>query len=136
MSHPNLSNEINHNIAKSEIDGGVWLSMPESWAKQAHAEAKEKGNVLAVGKTLLVQTKNTLYRIEKRGENDFYISGSQRFCPEPTKANIHGSTFGGSMLKMGWVGRGMYLEFSTSKHGTITTSEIQDVQEELQNQKG
>jgi hypothetical protein len=129
MSHPNLSDEINSNLVKSEIDGGVWLSMPEPWAKQAHAEATEKGNVLATGKTLLVQTKNTLYRIEKRGEDDFYISGSQRFCPEPTKANIHGSTWGGSMLKMGWVGRGMRLEFSTPDHGTITTSRIEDVKE-------
>lgn len=129
MNHPNLSDDINRKLAKSEIEGGVWLTMPEPWAKQAHAEALEKGNVLAVGKTLLVQTKNTLYRIEKRGEDEFYISGNARFCPEPARVTIHGSNFGGSMLKLGWVGRGMYLEFSTAEHRGIGTSEIKEITE-------
>lgn len=107
--HPNLSDEINRNIAQSEADGGVSLKS------------------LAVGKALLVQTKNTLYRIEKRGESEFYISGNQRFCPEPTKTSIHGSTWGGSMLKVGFVGIGMRLEFSVEGHRAITTSVISSV---------
>lgn len=133
MNHPNLSDDINRNIAKSEIDGGVWLQMPTG--EVARKEATEGGNVLTEGRALLVQTKNTLYRIEKRGEDDFYISGHARYCPEPTKANIHGSTWGGSMLKMGWVGRGMHLEFSTSAHGTVTTSTISDISEVSQEQE-
>lgn len=108
--HPNLSDEINRNIAQSEADGGMSLKS------------------LAVGKTLMIQTKNTLYRIEKRGESEFYISGNQRFCPESTKANIHGSTWGGSMLKMGFVGIGMRLEFSVEGHRAITTSIISSIQ--------
>lgn len=121
MNHPNLSDEINRNIAKSEIDGGCFLFKMEG--------SKSSGEILPIGKTLLVQTKNTLYRIEKRGDEDYLISGHPRYCPEPTKANIHGSTWGGSMLKVGFVGRGMRLEFSISGEGTITTSEIQDVRE-------
>ena len=131
QNHPNLSNQINADIAKSEIDGGVWLNMPEASAKQAHAEALEKGNVLAIGKMLLIQTKNTLYRLEKRAEDEFYISGNAQFCPQPTKAVIHGSTWGGSMLKMGWVGRGMRLEFSTEEHRGILTTEISEIKEAL-----
>lgn len=128
MNHPNLSNEINNNISKSEIEGGVWVTMPTG--TQSMAEAKEKGNVLAVGRALLIQTKNTLYKLEKRAEDDFYISGNQRFCPEPTKCSIHGSTWGGSMLKMGWVGRGMHLEFSIpGSYGSITTTEISEITE-------
>lgn len=130
MNHPNLSNEINANIAKSEIEGGVWINLPEEYAVKARKEALAKGNVLQVGKRLKVQTKNTLYVIEKRGEKEFYISGSQRYCPTPVRANIHGSTWGGSMLKVGFVGRGMHLEFSISGHeGAITTSEIQEITE-------
>lgn len=117
MSHPNLSDEINRNIAKSEIDGGVFLHRMSG------------GDCLRIGKTLLVQTKNTLYRIEKRGDMDYWISGHPRYCPVPTKAHINGSTFGGSMLKVGFIGRDMHLEFSTPEHGTVTTSTIQDVRE-------
>lgn len=126
--HPNLSPAINDNIRESELQGGVWLEMPEESAKQAHAEALEKGNVLPTGKALLIQTKNTLYRLEKR-EDGFYISGNARFCPEPLKAYIHGSTWGGSMLKMGWVGRGMRLEFSTDLHPSVLTTEIREITE-------
>lgn len=112
MSHPNLSAEVNRNIAQSEADGGVSLKS------------------LAVGKALLVQTKNTLYLIEKRGEGEFLISGNQGYCPNPTKVNIHGSTWGGSMLKVGFVGIGMRLEFSIlGKPGAITTSQIESIQE-------
>jgi hypothetical protein len=121
VAHPNLSYEINRNIAKSEIEGGCFLFKMDG--------SQTPGEVLPVGKTLLAQTKNTLYRIEKRSESDYYISGHPRYCPEPTKSSIHGSTWGGSMLKVGFVGRGMHLEFSTPEHGTITTSEIQDVRE-------
>lgn len=108
--HPNLSDEINRNIAQSEADGGVSLKS------------------LEVGKTLMIQPKNTLYLIEKRGEDEFYISGNQRFCPEPTKASIHGSTWGGSMLKIEFVGIGMRLEFSVEGHRAITTSVISSVE--------
>jgi len=126
MNHPNLSDEINRNISKSEIEGGVYVHDHPDFV---NAEIKAQP-VLPVGKVMLIQTKNTLYRLEKRGPKEFYISGSPRFCPEPTKAYIAGSTFGGSMLKMGFVGRGMHLEFSTDAHRNVTTSEIQDVWEE------
>ena len=107
--HPNLSPEINNAIRESELAGGIsWKDLP-------------------VGSRAEVQTKNTLYKLEKR-EDGSYIEGSSRFCPQPTKASIHGSTWGGSMLKMGWLGVGMYLEFSLDGYErAITTSQIQDV---------
>lgn len=109
--HPNLSEEVNDAIAESELSGGAYLDK------------------LAVGKSLLVQTKNTAYTVEKR-EDGLYISGSKKYCPEPMKCCIPGSTFGGSMLKMNFVGRGMYMEFYVEAHpGCITTSQIQEVTE-------
>ncbi len=122
MPHPNLSKEINDQIAESELQGGVWM-------KQPHGDAVKDQPYLPIGKNLMVQTVNTTYLIENR-EDGTYISGNKKYCPTPTKCNIHGSTWGGSMLKMGWIGVGMHLEFSTDKHPhRITTSEIQDVQE-------
>lgn len=109
--HPNLSDEVNQAIAESELAGGAFVDK------------------LAVGKKLLVQTKNTLYTIERR-EDGLYIQGNQKYCPEPTKCTIPGSNFGGSMLKMNFVGRGMYMEFHTDEHPTrIVTSQVQEVTE-------
>ena len=117
--HPNLIPELNAVIAKCEEDGGVWLDQ------------------LEVGTRLYVQTKHTLYEIEKRADG-FYISGNAHYCPKPTKAFITGSTFGGSVLKAGFVGVGMYLEFmlkvdgrelGRDGHGRIQTSRILSVSE-------
>jgi hypothetical protein len=109
--HPNLSDEVNAAIAESELAGGAYV------------------NKLAVGKKLLVQTKNTLYTVERR-EDGLYISGNAKYCPVPTKCRIPGSNFGGSMLKMDFVGRGMYMEFHTDEHPTvIVTSQVQEVTE-------
>ena len=128
MNHPNLSDGINSNIAQSEIEGGVWVhDHPDCVNDEIKAQP-----VLAVGAVLEIQTKNTLYLLEKRGPNEFYISGNTKYCSTPTKCSIHGSTWGGSMLKMGFVGRGMNLEFSTSYHNyPITTTTIQEVREVL-----
>lgn len=109
--HPNLSDEVNNAIAESELAGGVFLDK------------------LAVGKKLQVETRNTTYTIERR-EDGLYISGNAKYCPEPVKCSIPGSNFGGSMLKMNFVGRGMFLEFHTDAHPTvIVTSQIQEVTE-------
>ena len=105
--HPNLSPEINHAFRKSELDGGIWF--------------KE----LPIGSVVEVQTKHTLYIIERRLDGD-YIQGNLKYCPEPIKCRIAGSTWGGSMLKVGWIGIDMLLEFSVGDF-SITTSIIKDV---------
>jgi hypothetical protein len=111
--HPNLSPEITAAIIKSEIDGGIYLKD------------------LPPGGFLKVTTKHRVYTITKTlGGTELYIKGHPVYCSTLTKANIHGSTFGGSMIKMDYVGRGMYLEFSTAVHPkSITTSKIVDVEE-------
>jgi hypothetical protein len=126
MSHPNLSDDINRNITQSEIEGGVWIKN------------------LTVGSVLSIRTINTAYTLEKRGENDYWLSGNQKYCPIPTKVHINGSTFGSSMLKVGFIGRGMYMEFVIDfkdeedrqvgwkdGHGLIVTSQIQSIEELL-----
>jgi len=111
--HPGLSNQINSDIAQSEIEGGVKVAD------------------IAIGAVLHIQTQNTAYTLERR-EDGLYLSGNQRFCPEPTKVTISGSTWGGSMLKVGFIGRGMHMEFHTEKfNGRITTSAIKDITEVL-----
>jgi hypothetical protein len=115
-SHPKLFSgnssfapEVSRGIVQSEIEGGVDLSaVPE-------------------GSVLLVETENRSYRIELLTGRNAKISGHPVFCPEPTCVVIRGSNWGGSMLKMGYIGRGMHLEFQHPEFKTISTSRILDV---------
>jgi hypothetical protein len=107
--HPNLSDSINENIVRSEIEGGANL------------------NTLTSGTMLEVKTRHRHYRIEYRGEGNALICGHPRFCPKPTLVRISGSTWGGSILWVRFIGRGMHLEFAHPIYGRITTSAISDV---------
>jgi len=108
-AHPNLSDSVNRNIIASEIEGGV------------HLHDLRPGSVLAI------ETTNRVYRMVVLGERTALLSGHPRFCPDPEEVRINGSTWGGSMLKMKFVGRGMHLEFEHPVHRTILTSRIIDV---------
>jgi hypothetical protein len=107
--HPNLSDEVNRNIVQSEIEGGVHL------------------DDLGEGAILEVETQNRLYTIVNCGRGKALISGHAKFCPYPVLVWIHGSTWGGSMLKVRFIGRGMRLEFRHPTYKTITTSRIVEI---------
>ena len=109
--HANLSDAINNNIVQSEVEGGV------------HLRDVPPGTVLEV------QTQNRAYKILYQGWDQALISGHPVFCPEPVPVTIHGSTWGGSMLKSRFIGRGMRLEFGHPDFEPIRTSVILDVRE-------
>jgi len=111
-SHPNLSDDVNHNIAQSEIEGGVFL------------------NELPPATVLEIETLNHRYRVVLQSDNNALISGHPEFCPEPILVAISGSTWGGTMLKRHFVGRGMHLEFFHPEYEMpIVTSPIQEIRE-------
>jgi hypothetical protein len=103
--------DVARGIVRSEIEGGVDL------------------NELQEGEVLVVETENRSYRIELRAGRTTYISGHPTFCPGPTRVTIHGSTWGGSMLKAAFIGRGMRLEFRHPEYQQITTSMIRDIRQ-------
>jgi hypothetical protein len=107
--HPNLDDAVNHNFIASEVEGGVFLDQ------------------LPAGAVLLVRTQNRSYTVVNRGNGEALISGHPKFCPEPVLVHIEGSNWGGSMLKVAFIGRGMRLEFRHPEHRTIVTSSILDV---------
>ena len=111
MPHPNLGNEINHDICQSEMEGGVLL------------------DDLPVGAKLELQTKYHCYILENRGNHEVLISGHPTYCPAPVLAKLHGSTWGKSLIKLHYIGRGMQLEFRHPQLGVIRTSRIQEVRE-------
>jgi hypothetical protein len=108
---PHLCDAVNGRIVQSEIEGGVHL------------------RDIVPGTVLEVRTQNRAYTLEYQGSGQALISGHPIFCPQPVLVNIHGSTWGGSMLKERFIGRGMCLEFAPPTNPAITTSVIVDVRE-------
>lgn len=105
----NFSDEVNRRIIQSEIEGGVHLEdLPD-------------------GSELEVKTENRAYVLVIQGPGKALISGHPKFCPNPVLVSIHGSSWGGSMLKVAFIGRGMHLEFQHPEYQTITTSRILDI---------
>lgn len=110
--HPNLSDEVNRHIVQSEIEGGVFLQdLPSATVLQ-------------------IQTQHHCYTAVLQEDGSALISGHPEFCPQPVLVAIAGSTWGGSMLKRRYVGRGMHLEFCHPQYRTpIVTSPIKEIRE-------
>jgi hypothetical protein len=106
---PHLGDSVNSNIIRSEIEGGVYLKD------------------LAPGSALAFETKNRVYKMVVLGDGAAMISGHPEFCPEPTEVQIHGSTWGGPMIRARYLGRGMHLEFEHPLHQVVVTSRILDI---------
>jgi hypothetical protein len=104
--HNNLHPQILHNIEQSERDGGLCFDQ------------------LQPGDVVRFQTRNTLYTLQVLAEGAT-LQGHCGYCPIPTQFRVHGSTWGGSMLKIGFIGVGMHLEGSFGPKQTITTTAIQ-----------
>jgi len=116
--HPNLSEEVNRNIAQSEVEGGVRLE------------------ALPRGCRLEVQTQHRRYTVINCGDGWVLISGHPEYCPSPLLVRILGSNWGGSMLKMRFIGRSMHLEFKHPEYRTpIITSRILEIREAASSQE-
>ena len=112
MPHPNLSDDVNHKIIQSEIEGGVFLKdLPPSTV-------------------LEIETMHHCYRAVMLGGSEALLSGHPEFCPVPIQVAIAGSSWGGSMLKLQFVGRGMHLEFRHPNYPMpIITSQIREIRD-------
>lgn len=129
--HPNLSQTVNDAMLRSEIEGGMWAFDPRQLGFGDSLEI-DPNKVLQIGSSLLITTQNSKYRLERTmglGDSRFLISGHPIYCPTPTECRVNGSTWGGSTIKVGWIGIGMRLEVHfpfTDK--SITTSVINKVE--------
>ncbi|MFY9561954.1 MAG: hypothetical protein WAQ52_17105 [Terriglobales bacterium] len=113
--HPNLSDEVNRNMVQSEIEGGVFLEG------------------LPPATVLQIRTRHHFYTALLLGDSSALISGHPQYCPKPVQVTIAGSTWGGSMLKARFIGRGMHLEFHHPAYSTpIVTSPIQEICEPIE----
>lgn len=111
IPHANLNTAINGDIVRSEIEGGVFL------------------RDLPCGTAIEVRTHNRSYKLIKQDGEQALISGHPQFCPVPVLVTIDGSNWGGSLLKRGFIGRGMRLEFRHPIFRRVTTSPINEIRE-------
>jgi hypothetical protein len=74
---------------------------------------------------LQVETTNSLYRIVVSQRTAVFVQGG-RFFPETSPAHLAGATFGGSLLKIGWIGIGMRMEIC-GDDGPIVTSPVRRI---------
>src|SRR3984957_7831117 len=110
--HPNLADDVNHAIVQSEIEGGDFL------------------HYLPPPTILEIQPLPHCYPAVLLGGSEALLSGHPEFCPSPVHVAIPGSPWGGSMLKLQYVGRGMHLEFHHPQYSTpIITSPIQEIRD-------
>lgn len=101
---------MSENIAQSEIEGGVFLKdIPD-------------------GKEIDIETQNRHYTLVKRNGKVF-LWGHPVYCALSIEICLNGSTFGGGMLKVGFIGRGMHLECVLPDGRVLTTSKIKEIRE-------
>jgi hypothetical protein len=107
-----LGDRERREIIRSEIEGGVFLhDLPRHTVLQ-------------------IQTSNRCYTAEILGQGEVLICGHPRYCPEPVQVSVAGSSWGGALLKVDFVGRGMHLEFNHPEYETtIVTSPIREIRE-------
>lgn len=103
------------NLEKLEKEGGITI------------------NKLKPGSKIVAKTRNTEYILEiiDPTKDIVLISGNQRFCPFPVRARLNGSTWGGSMIKIGFIGKDMHMEVvvlnsDDSYHSHFTTTAVQE----------
>ena len=106
----------------------------ESTPQQLDAFVYESGfsggidfHSLDLGTVVTVHTKYSCYRLvvlDEKGKRAMITGG--RFFTEPTEVRVEGATAGGTAIKPGWIGVGLYLELS-SHSNRITTSIVESV---------
>jgi hypothetical protein len=101
-----LSEEIMAAIRKQEELGGINV------------------HKLKLGTKLLVKTKNSLYSFESTIVPGEMIAQGGKYLLKPKKIYFSGSTFGGSMLKIGWIGYGMHMEMLLEPRRVLKTTPV------------
>lgn len=114
MDHPNLSPQLNAQLAQSEKDGGLnWNEVPDGLSVQVETSS------------------GSTYLLSKMNGKTYVRGGRGKFqAPTPVEIVLHGSTWGGSMLKIDFIGIGMRMEFHVVgplSHGDILTSTVKTI---------
>ena len=103
--------------------GAALVSAGPSLERFATAAAASEGvslRLLPPIAQLEVRTRNSTYQITVLGTGRVMVLGGA-FFPVWSEAHLCGSTLGGSMLKLDWVGCGFSMEFLHQGERIVTT---------------
>jgi len=81
---------------------------------------------LPEGTVLVVDTHNTRYRIVMTGPGSRATIRGGRYFHEETDVRIEGSALAGSLLKMGWIAVGLFMEVA-SEDMRVVTSRVRSI---------
>lgn len=112
---------------------GVYV--PKIATLEGFAEAVEKNDGLAInslplGTVLLLETQHSHYRLTILNPNTREViisSEDSKVIRDSVKGILNGSTFGGSMIRNGWINTGRRLEVRFSNGSFITTSLVKSI---------
>ena len=85
-----------------------------------HEFSIEVGDI-NIGEELTIKTTSSEYHLERRADG-FYMYGGEKFFKKPTKVEVIGCTFGGSILKVDTISEGMQLEVVNLETNERTTT--------------
>lgn len=78
-------------------------------------------NKLKPGTEIVITTYYNVYRITKlKGDREIMIKGGKYFKVSK-KVHLNGSTWGSSMIKIGWIGKGMHMEILNDRKKVLTS---------------
>jgi hypothetical protein len=75
---------------------------------------------LPSGTELVVETSNSRYRVVMLDRWEARVQGG-RYFPQETTARIQGCSFGGCLLKVGWIAQGLCLELTICGKRIVTS---------------
>ena len=78
---------------------------------------------LKPGTKIIVGTVNSTYNMAIINQKEVWLQGGKKL-PKKTKGFLVGSTWGGSMLKIAWIGYDMHMEFHFNDK-ILTSSRVQ-----------
>jgi hypothetical protein len=110
-----------------EIDDSRELLVPRHCTLAGFTEATAHGKGLHVARLepltrLAIRTRNTLYEITVVEPSDWRVLvRGGRFFPQETLAFLCGSGYGGTLLKVAWIGVGLCCELSTDGQRVVTS---------------
>jgi hypothetical protein len=113
--------------AKRAITSGDWFEASSPIARQPRGLVPGIDvRRLPEGTVLVVDTHNSRYRIAMAGCGSQATIHGGHYFQEETDVRIEGSALAGSLLKVGWIGVGLFMEV-TSDDKRVVTSRVRSV---------
>src|SRR5262245_30530185 len=116
-------------MASDEVGAAGPAFRSGDWSEAASSIARQpRGPVQGIdvrrlpeGSVLFVYTHNSRYRIVMTGRGSQATIHGGRYFPEETDARIEGSALGGSLLKVGWIAVGLFMEVASDDMRVVTS---------------